>query len=259
MLENLSQDERKRLKGIGILSNRDKEHFSMRILTGNGVMTSEELAIVSEAAKKYGDGCAALTTRMTIEIQNIPYENIEPLCHFIESSGLHYGGTGARIRPVMACKGTVCVFGLVDTQELAQKIHNKYYEGWYGVVLPHKFKIAVGGCPNNCVKPDLNDFGVTGRMKDGKHGYQVYLGGRWGKSTRHGTMLDAFYTTPEEVFTALEKALLLFREQAYQGERFGQMMERIGTENAEKHILSNDILSRKEQILASPLLQRPKA
>ena len=29
--------------------------------------------------------------------------------------------------------------------------------------LPHKFKIAVGGCPNNCVKPDLNDLGVIGQ------------------------------------------------------------------------------------------------
>ena len=31
------------------------------------------------------------------------------------------------------------------------------------VALPHKFKIAVGGCPNNCVKPDLNDLGIIGQ------------------------------------------------------------------------------------------------
>jgi len=31
------------------------------------------------------------------------------------------------------------------------------------VTLPHKFKIAVGGCPNNCVKPDLNDLGIVGQ------------------------------------------------------------------------------------------------
>ena len=30
--------------------------------------------------------------------------------------------------------------------------------------LPHKFKIAVGGCPNNCVKPDLNDLGIVGQL-----------------------------------------------------------------------------------------------
>lgn len=31
------------------------------------------------------------------------------------------------------------------------------------VSLPHKFKLAVGGCPNNCVKPNLNDVGVIGQ------------------------------------------------------------------------------------------------
>ena len=35
--------------------------------------------------------------------------------------------------------------------------------GYHDVKLPHKFKIAVGGCPNNCVKPDLNDLGIIGQ------------------------------------------------------------------------------------------------
>ncbi len=35
--------------------------------------------------------------------------------------------------------------------------------GYHDVTLPHKFKIAVGGCPNNCVKPDLNDLGIVGQ------------------------------------------------------------------------------------------------
>ena len=28
------------------------------------------------------------------------------------------------------------------------------------MTLPHKFKISVGGCPNSCMKPSLNDFGI---------------------------------------------------------------------------------------------------
>ena len=35
----------------------------------------------------------------------------------------------------------------------------------HGAALPHKFKIAVGGCPNNCVKPQLNDLGVVGTRR----------------------------------------------------------------------------------------------
>ena len=30
------------------------------------------------------------------------------------------------------------------------------------VKLPHKFKIGVGGCPNSCMKPSLNDVGIEG-------------------------------------------------------------------------------------------------
>lgn len=62
------------------------------------------------------------------------------------------GGTGAKIRPIVACKGTTCVFGLLDSQGIAKRLHERYFEGWGNVALPHKFKIAVGGCPNNCVK-----------------------------------------------------------------------------------------------------------
>ena len=76
--------------------------------------------------------------------------------------GTRFGGTGGKVVPVTACKGTTGVYGNYDTQELARQIHEDYYLGWDQVKLPHKFKIAVGGCPNSCMKPSLNDFGVEG-------------------------------------------------------------------------------------------------
>lgn len=260
MTEQLTPDERKAMKGLGILSNRDKQHFTLRILTGgNGVLTTEELAKISEAAKRFGDGRVALTTRLTVEVQNIPYENVAPLRAFLDNAGIQYGGTGARIRPIAACKGTVCVYGLIDTQALGRELHHRFYDGWHDIVLPHKFKIAVGGCANNCMKPDLNDFGVSGRMVKGERGYRIYLGGRWGKSTRHGTLMECFLTKPEEVYEMLERTLLFFRENAYQGERFGLMMDRIGAEETEHGILSATLLARKQAILTAPLLQKPQA
>lgn len=68
------------------------------------------------------------------------------------------------VRPVVSCKGTTCQYGLIDTFGLSEKIHERFYKGYHDVALPHKFKIAVGGCPNNCVKPDLNDLGIIGQM-----------------------------------------------------------------------------------------------
>ena len=104
-----------------------------------------------------------MTSRLTMEIQGVPYQNIEPLRDYLANVGLETGGTGSKVRPVVSCKGTTCQYGLIDTFALSEEIHERFFKGYKDVRLPHKFKIAVGGCPNNCVKPDLNDLGVIGQ------------------------------------------------------------------------------------------------
>lgn len=303
--------EKKALKGRGYILTNDGEHFIARIVSGNGVYTNEEMAAIVKAAKDYGSGDLALTSRMNIEVQGIPYENIEPFGRAIAEAGLLVGGTGAKVRPVVCCKGTVCVHGLADTQGLADAIHQKFFLGWNQVALPHKFKIGVGGCPNNCIKPQLNDFGVIGHRKpiydvdkckacgkcpviagcpmkicakdeNGKmavdtskctgcgkcidnclfgavqeeaKGLTVTVGGIWGKHQRMGTAVPGVYTT-EELLVLLEKCILLYRDLAYAGERLGRCMERIGVEAFMAQLLSDDVLNRKEEILAAPLKTR---
>ncbi len=159
----LNTDQIKAVKGDGFLHNRGTRQFSGRIITENGVLKANQMAVLAEAAEKYGNGSIAFTVRLTLEVPGIEYENIKPFKAFIATAGMQTGGTGSRVRPIVACKGTTCVFGLCNTQELATEIHKRFYEGYYNVALPHKFKIAVGGCPNNCVKPDLNDLGIVGQ------------------------------------------------------------------------------------------------
>ena len=161
-MAKLKQQDITKVKAMGFLLNRGTENFSGRVLTGNGVVTAEQMKKISECAEKFGNGNITMTSRLTIEIQGIPYDKIEEAQKFISEAGMSFGGTGAKIRPVTACKGTTCVYGNFDTQELAQEIHDKYFVGWGSVKLPHKFKIAVGGCPNSCMKPSLNDFGIEG-------------------------------------------------------------------------------------------------
>ena len=156
--------EKKALKGRGYIMTRDNEHFVARVITVDGVLTGAEMQTLSQAAEKFGNGQVAMTSRLTVEVQGLTYETIEPFNDFIAEAGLYTGGTGSRVRPIVACKGTVCVHGLIDTQELARELHETFYKGWYNVKLPHKFKIGIGGCPNNCIKPGLNDFGIMGQV-----------------------------------------------------------------------------------------------
>ncbi len=138
----LSPAEIKRVKGLGCLQDkRTPNLFNVRVITRNGKITTEEHRTVAEAAERFGSGEITMTTRLTLET----------------------GGTGSLVRPVVSCKGTTCQYGLIDTFALSDIIHERFYKGYHHVTLPHKFKIAVGGCPNNCVKPDLNDLGIVGQ------------------------------------------------------------------------------------------------
>lgn len=160
----LPPDEIKRVKGLGCLQDkRYPDRFNVRVITRNGKITSEEQRKIAEAAELYGSGEVTMTTRLTLEIQGVPYANLDALMTYLNEAGLETGGTGSKVRPIVSCKGTTCQYGLADTFELSQKLHDLFYIGYHNVVLPHKFKLAVGGCPNNCVKPDLNDLGIVGQ------------------------------------------------------------------------------------------------
>ena len=157
-------EEVKRVKGLGCLQDkRYPDVFNVRIITRNGKISAEEQKTIAEAAEKFGSGEVTMTTRLTLEIQGVKYENLQPLMEFVNEHGLTTGGTGSKVRPVVSCKGTTCQYGLCDTFGLSEKLHELFYVGYHDVVLPHKFKIAVGGCPNNCVKPNLNDLGIVGQ------------------------------------------------------------------------------------------------
>lgn len=303
----VSAEDITRVKGLGFLRDkRTPDCFNGRVITRNGKITAEESRAITEAAEKFGSGEITMTSRLTMEIQGVPYENIEPLREYLAQYGLETGGTGSKVRPVVSCKGTTCQYGLIDTFALSEKIHERFYHGYSSVKLPHKFKIAVGGCPNNCVKPDLNDLGVIGqkvpeinlekcrgckvcqvenscpiqmaKMADGKitidpnscnhcgrcvgkcpfhavesetNGYRIYIGGRWGKRVAQGQPLDKVFTSEEEVLDVIEKAILLFREQGITGERFSDTIARIGFDNVQEQLLSDELLSRKEENLAA--------
>lgn len=161
---SVSAEDITRVKALGFLWDKNTpDKFNCRVITRNGKITAQESAAITEAAKQFGSGEITMTSRLTLEIQGVPYDNIEPIREFLAQYGLRTGGTGSKVRPIVSCKGTTCQYGLIDTFALSDEIHHRFFEGYNSVKLPHKFKIAVGGCPNNCVKPDLNDLGIIGQ------------------------------------------------------------------------------------------------
>ena len=69
----ISEEEKKALKGRGIILSNDGEHFVVRVVSSNGVFTAEQLRALSDAAEKYGSGKIAMTVRLTVEIQGVTF------------------------------------------------------------------------------------------------------------------------------------------------------------------------------------------
>ena len=293
----LSPAEIKKVKGWGCLQDkRYDDIFNVRVITRNGRITAQEHRDIAEASEKFGSGVVTMTTRQTLEIQGVHYDDLETMIQYLKDRGLDCGGTGSLVRPVVSCKGTTCQYGLIDTYGLSEKIHQRFYLGYRGVTLPHKFKIAVGGCPNNCVKPNLNDLGIVGqkvptvnpakchnckvcqveancpikvaKIVDGKIsidpnacnncgrcdgkcpfgaiedytvGYRIYIGGRWGKKVAQGRPLHKLFTSEEEVLDAIERTILLFRDEGKTGERLSDTVNRLGFEYVEDKLLHQEI------------------
>ncbi len=158
----LTNEQIASVKARGFLRNRGTECFSGRIVTVAGLFTHNELHALAECAEKFGNGKVIFTARLAAEIVGIPFDKIPDAEAFMAERGLYFGGTGAKVRPIAACKGTTCIYGNIDTQAIAKVIYDKFYIGMREVKLPHKFKIGVGGCPNSCMKPSLNDVGIEG-------------------------------------------------------------------------------------------------
>ena len=78
----------------------------------------------------------------------------------VEFVDLEAGYPASGTRNVSACIGSrVCPFANYDTTALAQRIERVVFPNDYHV------KIAVTGCPNDCAKAHMQDFGIIGQAR----------------------------------------------------------------------------------------------
>lgn len=143
---------------------------ALRIRVPGGHIDAALLELVREIAETYGNGTAHITIRQGFEIPGIPYEKINevnrkiaPLIDSLETKiGVEIveaenGYPAAGTRNISACIGNrVCAYANYDTTEFAQSLEAAFYPD------DLHFKIACTGCPNDCIKAHMQDFGIIG-------------------------------------------------------------------------------------------------
>ena len=156
----------KKLKKNAFRVTKRRGMTASRIRVPGGFLKAEYLGLIQEIADKYGDGTVHLTTRQGFEIPGIDMEDIAEVNILLQPiiEGLEInqevpgkGYTAAGTRNVSACIGNnVCPFANYNTTNFAKKIEK--------AIFPNDlhFKIALTGCPNDCIKARMHDFGIIG-------------------------------------------------------------------------------------------------
>ncbi|OGW51278.1 MAG: hypothetical protein A2078_00980 [Nitrospirae bacterium GWC2_57_9] len=160
-VSKLNLDE---LKRVGIIAQKQKETFLIRLRTVAGDLSADELNTVAQVSRKFAGSRVHLTTRQAVEIHNIHLNDLQAAREELEAGGIVLGVCGPRGRGIVACPGSAtCTSGIIETKELAAELDAVYFR----VPAPHKFKIGISGCPNNCSKPVENDIGIMGGVLPG--------------------------------------------------------------------------------------------
>ncbi|MBU1109934.1 MAG: sulfite reductase subunit C [Candidatus Riflebacteria bacterium] len=146
-----------------------RNYTALRVRVPGGHLNAAQLSIIAGLAETFGDGTLHVTARQGFEIPNIPFERmsevnaaLKPLLaelqlrHGVQIDNIDAGYPGAGMRNISACVGNrICPFANADTTALAQRLEGMLYPNDLHV------KIAVTGCPNDCVKVHLQDFGIV--------------------------------------------------------------------------------------------------
>jgi nitrite reductase (NADH) large subunit len=197
-----------------------------------GQTTPQELRAIADVVDKFKLPEVKLTGGQRIDILGVKKEELPAVWADLNAAGMVSGHAyGKALRTVKTCVGkTWCRFGTQDSTALGMALEKLTWGSW----MPHKFKIAVSGCPRNCAEATIKDIGVV--CVDS--GYELHVGGNGGIKVRVTDLLCKV-ETEEEVHEYTKAYIQLYREEARYLERTAPWVERVGLSHIKQYVLDD--------------------
>ncbi len=197
-----------------------------------GLTNPRELRAIADVVEKFNAPMVKVTGGQRLDIFGIKKEDLPAVWADLNAAGMVSGHAyGKSLRTVKTCVGSEwCRFGTQDSTGLGVKIEQMTWGSW----MPHKFKIAVSGCPRNCAEATIKDFGVV--CVDS--GYELHVGGNGGIKVR-ATDLLCKVATEEEAMDVCAAFIQLYREEARYLERTAPWIERVGLDHVKSRLFDD--------------------
>jgi len=198
----------------------------MRIKIPYGKMTAAQMDVLCDLAEEYSDQILHVTTRQDIQLHFVHIEDTPDLMRRLAAVGVTTReACGNSVRNVTACPlagvcstesfdvtpyahaATFFLLGPDDTQNFGRKV-----------------KLAFSGCKDEaCALVNFHDIGGIAKVRDGKRGFEFYVGGGLG-SVPYPAALVSDFVSEEELLPMCQAVARVF---ARLGERDNRSKARI--------------------------------
>jgi nitrite reductase (NADH) large subunit len=211
--------------------------FSVVPRMWGGLTNPKELRAIADVAEKFKVPEMKVTGGQRIDLFGIRKEDLPAVWADLSAAGFVSGHAyGKALRTVKTCVGSQwCRFGTQDSTGLGVKLEQMTWGSW----MPHKYKLAVSGCPRNCAEATIKDFGVV--CVDS--GYELHVGGNGGIKVRVTDLLCKV-ETEAQVLEYCAAFTQLYREEAHYLERTAPWVERVGLAHVKAKVV-DDAANRK--------------
>ncbi|WP_164659113.1 nitrite reductase large subunit NirB [Tropicibacter sp. Alg240-R139] len=197
-----------------------------------GITTPDELRAIADVADKFKVPTVKVTGGQRIDLLGIKKQDLPAIWYDLGKAGMISGQAYAKgLRTVKTCVGSEhCRFGTQDSTGLGIKLEDAMWGAWS----PHKFKLAVTGCPRNCAEATCKDLGIV--CVDS--GYQILVGGAAGLDLLE-TQLLAQVATEEEALEYSCAFYQLYREGAQYLHRPYKWIRKVGLDWVKQQIVED--------------------
>ncbi len=220
------------LKKGGVVKLKEKDMFSMWVKTACSNLNSNQLRKLADIIEKYARGFLLFSTR---QIPIIPFVNLRDVGEVkreLREVYLELDRCGPRVRNINVCyDDKICPEAVTNCLSLGERLDNFFRDP-----ILHKIKIGVAGCSKDCIiSRVLTDIGFIGVERDGRKGYDVYIGGRLGVNPFVGIKM-ADCLTEEECQRFVQNYFDFLKNEGKGEERGADLINRLGAEKVAREL-----------------------
>ncbi|MBI6116065.1 HEPN domain-containing protein [Salegentibacter maritimus] len=205
----------------GVYGQRQAGVQMVRIKLPFGRVTSEQLHRIADVSDEYSKGRLHITTRQDIQIHHVSLDRTPELWAQLEKDDITLReACGNTVRNVTASPTAgIDKNEPFDVSPYAHGTFQFFLRNPICQEMGRKFKMSFSSSEEDTALSYIHDLGFIAKLKDGKRGFKVMLGGGLGSQPRHADELYEFLPA-EELLPLIEGVLRVF-------DRYGERKKRL--------------------------------